>query len=180
MAKTKRARSAASMSARALRVPRSGTEHAISASTASFPKRSTPRKSEVTTDMTGSLAVIMVGMLAFFAIGGVAFAFVGGASSKAKKRMASVARPTANARALKGAADTNQQRRKNVQAMLKELEAQTAAKKKRVSLRRRIEQAGLEITPRTFWMMSVIAGALAAVIALLTTKAWYAAPLAGF
>jgi tight adherence protein B len=131
--------------------------------------------------MTGSIAVIMVGVLAFFAIGGAAFAFVGGGSSKAKKRMASVARPTANARALKGAADTNQQRRKNVQAMLKELEAQTAAKKKRVTLRRRIEQAGLEITPRFYWMMSILAGALATVAALLTTKAWwYAAPLACF
>ncbi|HYM17104.1 MAG TPA: type II secretion system F family protein [Micropepsaceae bacterium] len=130
--------------------------------------------------MTGSLVYIMVGVLTFFAIGGVAFAFAGGASGKAKKRMAAVARPAASARALKGAADSNQQRRKNVQAMLKELEAQNAAKKKRISLRRRIEQAGLEIEPRTYWIMSVIAGALAAVVALLMTKAWYAAPLAGF
>ena len=59
--------------------------------------------------------------------------------------MAAVARPTAAGRALKGAADSNQQRRKNVQTMLKELEKQNAAKKKRPSLRRRIEQAGLEI-----------------------------------
>jgi tight adherence protein B len=130
--------------------------------------------------MTGSLVYIMFGVLAFLAISGVAFAFAGAGSGKAKKRMAAVARPTANARALKGAADTNQQRRKNVQAMLKELEAQTAAKKKRLTIRRRIEQAGLEITPRTYWIMSIVAGVVAAVAALLMTKAWYAIPLAGF
>ncbi len=64
--------------------------------------------------------------------------------------------------------------------MLKELEAQSAAKKKRPTLRRRIEQSGLEITPRTYWIMAVLAGIFAALAALLATKAWYAAPLAGF
>src|SRR5258707_1564505 len=64
--------------------------------------------------------------------------------------------------------------------MLMELEARSAAKKKRPTLRRRIEQSGLEITPRTYWIMAVLAGIFAALAALLATKAWYAAPLAGF
>src|SRR5882672_1410904 len=86
--------------------------------------------------------LIMVGLLLVVALGGVAFAFAGADGDKTKKRMAAVAKPSVSARALKGANDTNQQRRKNVQTMLKELEKQQAHKKKRPTLRRRIEQAG--------------------------------------
>lgn len=124
--------------------------------------------------------LIMVGLLFAVALGGVAFAFAGGDAEKTKKRMAAVAKPTASARALKGTADTNQQRRKNVQAMLKELEKQQAHKRKRPTLRRRIEQAGLSISIRTFWILSCFAGLAGAVGALLTVKALYAMPLAGF
>src|SRR5258708_4368439 len=124
--------------------------------------------------------LIMVGVLFAVALGGVAFAFAGGDAEKTKKRMAAVAKPTVSARAMKGATDTNQQRRKNVQAMLKELEKQTAQKKKRPTLRRRIEQAGLSISIRTFWIWSGFAGLAGAVGALLTVKVLYAARLAGF
>src|SRR3954471_5894615 len=107
--------------------------------------------------------LVMVALLLVLALGGVAFAFAGAGAEKTKKRVAAVAKPTASARALKGATDTNQQRRKNVQAMLKELEKQQAQQKKRISLRRRIEQAGLTITPKTYWIMACIAGLVGAV-----------------
>src|SRR5882757_2590134 len=121
--------------------------------------------------------LIMVGLLLLVALGGVAFAFAGAGGDKTKKRMAAVAKPTVSARALKGATDTNQQRRKNVQTMLKELEKQQAQKRKRPTLRRRIEQAGLTISIRTFWILSGLAGLSGAVGALLTVKALYAVPL---
>src|SRR5882672_7316911 len=124
--------------------------------------------------------LIMVGVLLVVALGGVAFAFVGADGDQTKKRMAAVAKPTVSARALKGATDPNQQRRRNVQAMLKELEKQQAHKKKRPTLRRRIEQAGLSISIRTFWMLSGVAGLIGGVGALLTVKLLYAVPLAGF
>jgi tight adherence protein B len=124
--------------------------------------------------------LIMVGLLLVVALGGAAFAFAGGDADKTKKRMAAVAKPSVSARALKGANDTNQQRRKNVQTMLKELEKQQVHKKKRPTLRRRIEQAGLTISIRTFWILSALAGLSGAVGALLTVKALYAVPLAGF
>jgi tight adherence protein B len=124
--------------------------------------------------------LIMVGLLLAMALGGVAFAFAGAGGDKTKKRMAALAKPTVSARALKGTADPNQQRRKNVQAMLKELEKQQAQKKKRITLRRRIEQAGLSISIRTFWILACFAGLAGAVGALLTVKVLYAAPLAGF
>jgi tight adherence protein B len=124
--------------------------------------------------------LLVVAALVVTALGGAVFAFAGLGMEKTKKRVAAVARPTVNARALKGTADSNQQRRKNVQTMLKELETQNAQQKKRPSLRRRIEQAGLTITPRTYWIASGITGLVAAVVAFLAVSAIYAPPLAGF
>jgi tight adherence protein B len=124
--------------------------------------------------------LLMVVMLSVLALGGVVFAFAGAGSEKTKKRVAALAKPTASARGTKGAADPNQQRRKNVQAMLKELEQRQAQQKKRPSLRRRIEQAGLSITPRTYWTFAGIAGLVGGVGAFIAVKALYAVPLASF
>ena len=114
------------------------------------------------------IAYILIAMLAVFALGGTVFAFAGAGSDKAKKRVVAVAKPQAALRGGRNAVDLTQQRRKNVQAMLKELEKQHAAQKKRPSLRRRLEQAGLSHTPRTFWTWSAVAGIAAAFAALLT------------
>lgn len=128
--------------------------------------------------MTGMM--VLFAALVLCAVGGVAFAFLG-PNNAAEKRMASIARPTASARSAKGVAtDSNQQRRKNVQTMLKELEKQNAASKKRPSLRRRIEQAGLSIEPRTYWIMAAISGVLAAGGAFYMTQQIWLVPVAGF
>ena len=100
-------------------------------------------------------------MFAVLAVGGGLLAFSGD-SGASKKRLSAV---TGNAAAIsmsgRGATDNNQQRRKNVTALLKDLEKQQVEKKKRITLRRRIEQAGLTITPRSFWIMSATAALLA-------------------
>lgn len=107
---------------------------------------------------------VLMAVLIFAGLGGVAFAF--SEPSVAKKRMAAVARPTtpgavqsARTLALQG-----QQRRKSMQALLKELEKKQNERKPRPSLKKQITQAGLEISPRAFW---VICGGLAAVMALI-------------
>ena len=130
--------------------------------------------------MTGLVPYFVLGMLGLMALGGMVFAFAGVGAEKAKKRMAAVAKPSVSARVLKGGQDTNQQRRKNVQVMLKELEKQHAQQKKRPSLRRRIEQAGLTITPRTYWIAAAATGAAAALAAVLSGAPVYVAPLAAF
>jgi len=124
--------------------------------------------------------LLMTGTLVLVALGGVAFAFAGAGAEKTKKRVAALTKPAVSTRVMKAAADTNQQRRKNVQAMLKELEKQQAQQKKRPSLRRRIEQAGLAITPRTYWILSGVAGVAGGLGAFIMVKALYAIPLAGF
>ncbi len=113
--------------------------------------------------MDGVLPLAIIAVLTLLAVGGVGFAFVGGGSEKSRKRVTAISRAGATGAAIKGTADNNQQRRKNVQAMLKGLESKQAEQKKRPTIRRRIEMAGLRISVRRFWIFS---GLVAIVIAL--------------
>ncbi len=63
--------------------------------------------------------------------------------------------------------------------MLKDLEKQQAAKKIKPNLRRRIEQAGLEITPRTYYIISAIVALAAVAGCLLTNQALWIALATG-
>lgn len=103
--------------------------------------------------MSGIMLAVTT-LVFFVAIGGAAFAFSGGQSARTQKRMTSVTRQQASVAAAKGAAEAGQQRRKNVSALLKDLEKQQAEKKVRPTMRRRLEQAGLAIEPRTFYLAS--------------------------
>lgn len=131
--------------------------------------------------MNGTMLFAILTALIACSLGGLVFVFadVGG---QARKRVQQIGKPVGQARVLKGGSnpDANQQRRKNVQTMLKELEKQTAQKNKRPSLRRRIEQAGLTIDIRTFWILSGVSGLLATILTLYTVSVVWIAPLAGF
>lgn len=120
-------------------------------------------------------------MVLFFALGagGIAYAFIG-AGDGSQKRVAALSQKKAAGLTGRSAADANQQRRKNVQALLKDLEKQQAQQKQRPSLRRRIEQAGLSITPRTFWLMNAIVGLCACAAAMLAHQSLLVGALAGF
>src|ERR1700761_6823855 len=98
------------------------------------------------------MVLMIVVMFSVLAVGGAFLAFSGDTGAS-KKRLAAVSGNPSVSAAARGPADNNQ-RRKNVTALLKDLEKQQAEKKKRVTLRRRIEQAGLTITPRSFWLLS--------------------------
>ena len=130
--------------------------------------------------MSGMFITVAVGLLMFLALGGAAMAFAGIGRDKAKKRMAAVSRPQAHARVAKGGADTNQQRRKNVQVMLKELEQKQAEQKKRPSIRRRIEMAGLTISVARFWQFSALAGLAGIAGAVIYQQGWMVIALAAF
>jgi tight adherence protein B len=113
--------------------------------------------------------IVMVGILFALALGGAAFAFTGG-NEKAQKRVAAVAKPPGSAR---GRATTPiqdaAQKRKNVAAMLKDVEKNRIAKKEKPTMRRRLEQAGFPKTsPRSFWMICGIVAAIAASLAVAT------------
>jgi tight adherence protein B len=113
--------------------------------------------------------IIAVALLFILAAGGAVFAFAGG-DNTAKKRVSAVARPGGNARGRVASPQENAaQKRKNVAAMLKDVEKNRTTKKERPTMRRRLEQAGFaKTTPRTYWMLCGILAALAASVAVAT------------
>ncbi|HEY2008267.1 MAG TPA: type II secretion system F family protein [Rhizomicrobium sp.] len=112
---------------------------------------------------------IMLAVLLALALGGAVFAFTGG-DEKAQKRVAQVAKTAGPARDRSATAALEAaQKRKNVAAVLKDVEKNRAAKKERPTMRRRLEQAGFpKASPRSFWMICGIVAAIAASIAILT------------
>jgi tight adherence protein B len=116
--------------------------------------------------MGGMMPAILIAVLTLLAVGGLGFAFVGG-GDKGRKRVTAIAQTNAKGAAVKGAADSNQQRRRNMQAMLKGLEAKKAEKKARPSVRRRIEMAGLRISVSTFWIASAVLGSVMGLVLFL-------------
>jgi tight adherence protein B len=130
--------------------------------------------------MGGGFLYTLTAILFVLAVGGAAFAFAGNGGGASKKRLATVSRQQATGTGTRINPDSNAQRRKNVQALLKDLEKQQVEKKQRPSLRRRLEQAGLSITPRTFWILSATLALVAVSGCLLTKQTWIASTLAGF
>lgn len=108
--------------------------------------------------MEGLALYMIIGVLGLFAVGGASYAFVGVSGDRSRKRISAIKNSGLSKATVKGGDDANQQRRKNVQAMLKDLEAKQAEKKERISLRRRIALAGLDISVQTFWIFSAIVG----------------------
>lgn len=117
------------------------------------------------------LLVVSV-MLAVLVLGGAGFALAG-SSGASKKRLASVSGAAATV-AVGRAGTDSAQRRKNVSALLKDLEKQQAEQKKSVTLRRRLEWAGLDIEPRTYWLLSGGAAVVAIAVCLFTGQSIYA------
>jgi tight adherence protein B len=126
--------------------------------------------------MSETLLYGLTALLIFGAVGGAGWAFAGGMSGKAQKRVAAVAKVQASGRfaGLRAPAENTGQRRKNVTALLKEIEKQQARSKERPSLRRRLTRAGLTIEPRTFWIASAITGFVAGLVCVIMGYPWYA------
>jgi len=111
-----------------------------------------------------SLIMILMGLTAFLAVAGVGFVLSGDDGGAAKKRMNSVA-GVSTTRAGRGrrqvsALDQAASRRKQLQETLADLESKEKRRRKRaISLKARISQAGLTITPTVFWLASLGLGA---------------------
>ena len=124
--------------------------------------------------------IYLVGLLSFLAFGGLAFAFAGG-DERSEKRIQALAKPRDGARALKAQSDA--QKRKNLAVLLKDVEKNQAAlrKKEKPTLRRRLEQAGFaNASPRTFWIVSGVFGVIVALVCLITRQSILVVILAAF
>jgi tight adherence protein B len=105
------------------------------------------------------------------AVGGLAYVFLYpllNGERKSGQRMKAVAQRGTTSQTRAKSADTHN-RRRQVQDSLKELEKNEKAKKKRVSLRDLIIQAGLSLQVRTFYMISFAFGLFIALCTFLVT-----------
>ena len=119
--------------------------------------------------LVSAIAVAFMGLLA---VGGLIVAlFFPQIVTRAKtsKRVANISTRKAAARGKPARTDVNQgQRRKQVQDTIKQLEDRQKANKKRISLRTMIAQAGLTMSVKSFWLMSLACGAIIGMLVFLT------------
>jgi len=121
----------------------------------------------------------IVAMFTVLALGGAVFAFAG-SGDRSAKRLTAIAKPQAIGRGVKTPTD-NAAKRKNLQAMLKEIEKKQAEKKQTLTTRQRLEQAGFpNATPRTFWIVSAGLGLLAGFFCLISGQSLLVVALAAF
>jgi tight adherence protein B len=117
------------------------------------------------------MLLVFVAALMVLALGGAGFVYAGGAREKQQKRLAAVAKPQAQLRGGAGG-DPNAIKRKNVQQLLKQIESKTAEQKQKMTVRRRLDQAGLpDVSTKAFWMVSAGLGAALALVCFFTHQA---------
>jgi tight adherence protein B len=126
--------------------------------------------------------IVIIAMFAF-AVGGVAFFLLYPyivADTRQTRRIESVAdkakqspKLTFRQRFLKE--DAKDTRRRQLQESLKQLEKDEKIRRKKLTLRIMLSQAGLETNPRNFYLMSIILGAVVGGAAYLFGLPWYAA-----
>jgi tight adherence protein B len=122
--------------------------------------------------MTPDFAFIAAAVCAFIAVAGVGFALTPSGEPKTRKSRlyAAVGAPSkTHPRRAVSAQEGQANKRKQIQDSLKEIEdRQKAERKKSLTLRARIEQAGLTWSPAKFWIISAVLGAGTTVLVFFT------------
>ncbi|MEO1040182.1 MAG: type II secretion system F family protein [Pseudomonadota bacterium] len=107
----------------------------------------------------GELAFILAAAAVFIAVVGGGFALTSGGDKRVMQRAAVVKGEGAAVRHGGAKLDQTAQKKRQIQDSLKEMEErQKQARKKSLTLRARIEQAGLEWSPTQFWIISGVLG----------------------
>ncbi len=111
---------------------------------------------------------LLVAVLAFVAIGGIGVAFAGGQPAAASKRVKAVAGATKIDRRKQAADIAALKRRQSTQEALRELSAnEKQSRRRRLSVKGLIAQAGVNLSPTVFWIISAACGAVLALAGLL-------------
>ncbi|HET9231095.1 MAG TPA: pilus assembly protein, partial [Vitreimonas sp.] len=105
---------------------------------------------------------LLIAVLAFVAIGGAGFAFsAGGQPATANKRVKALTGSAKSDRRKQDVDIAALKRKQTTQEALRELSAnEKKSRQRRLSVRGLIAQAGIDITPTVFWIMSGVAGAV--------------------
>lgn len=109
-----------------------------------------------------SMLIYAVAGLAFVAIAGVGMALTGGQGNSAKKRAKSIGSGTTSSRQRGGRTiDEGVKRRKKNDEMLDSLRKQEKERRKKIpplTMEARLQHAGLDLAPMTFWIGSLVLG----------------------
>jgi tight adherence protein B len=109
------------------------------------------------------MVIIFAAVLVVLALGGAGYVFAGAGRERQQKRVAAVVRPAAQLRGAAG--DGTALKRKNVQQLLQQIESKTAEQKQTLTMRRRLDQAGLaNFSVSMFWMLSAGLGLTVGVV----------------
>ncbi len=132
-------------------------------------------------DLTNIAFMVMVGL----AVGAAAFAlivpfFSRSATQERIENVVGTKEAKISGLRARFAEDAKDSRRKQIQESLKQLEVQEKARKKKLTLAARIQQAGLEITSRTFWIMSMVSGLVFCIAPIAAGAPLLAGAAAGF
>src|SRR5690606_35405589 len=109
--------------------------------------------------MSPTLVSILAAILGFVAVAGFGFVLAGQSPSQARaarRTQAVLGRETPETKARRGNANAQDQRRKQILESLKDQDR--AQRKASLSLKARLQQAGLGTTVRTFWIISAALG----------------------
>lgn len=130
---------------------------------------------------------IALAALVFIACGGLivvlAFPLLNGDDSHMRARTVSgggsAAQKAKQTAASRLAGNQKDERRKQIQETFKQFEESEKQRRKRLTLRVLIAQAGLDISPRKFWIASAVVGVVAVIVALVLGAPFYVALLSG-
>ena len=110
------------------------------------------------------LITLMISLTAMVSLGAVVYAFLSPAlanKERASRRIKSITEGEQVA-AITGSSDAQKakDRRKDIQDKMKELEQKKKGTKERVTLRNRIDRAGLDVQPLSYYIFSLVLGAI--------------------
>src|ERR1700761_4713246 len=125
------------------------------------------------------MVIAIAAFLLVLALGGAGYVFAGAGGDRSQKRVAQVAKQSAQLRG-NTAGDTNVLKRKNVQQLLKQIESKNA-EQKTMTMRKRLDQAGMpDVSVRTFWLASGGLGLVVALACFITKQPLIVDALAAF
>src|SRR5262249_59894388 len=103
---------------------------------------------------------LLVAALAFVAIGGIGFAFAGRAQpATASKRVKAVASARTVDRRKQAVEQAALKRKQTTQEALKELTlTEKQSRKRRLSVKGQLAQAGVNMSPTVFWILAAVLG----------------------
>jgi tight adherence protein B len=131
--------------------------------------------------MSATLLAILAAVLGFIVVAGFGFALAGPSPAQAraaKRTQAILGREPRDAKARRASGSSQDQRRKQILQSLKEQDRQQ--RKASLSLGARLQQAGLSINVRTFWLVSAGLGISVFLLVLMVGQASYVALGLGF